>query len=323
MRLGAGGLVNEYLLVCLTTLHFLAANLAVGGPIAALWLQWRGRRGDVAADLYGRRLLRASLHGLYFGALLGIVAAWLWWRGHPVEVERAFRAIPRSRYEFGVAELAFSAICFEAWLAMWRRGRMPRIAWLIGLAGVTNTAYHFPTLFAVLAVLSTRAVPAGETIRFLTLLGDGEVLARTAHFLLASLAAAGALLLMLAAHATDDAGERLKRRAAWLALVPTLLQWPVGIIVLLELPSASREALLGGDVAAASLFGLSLGAVVVLMHKLVGAALARSSLGEIRSVLLWFGLTVALMTAVRQQARKPLYARGTDGGKIVTVAQLH
>lgn len=293
--------MTEALSIALLTLHFTAANIAVGGPLLALWLARRGERGEAAADRIGRRMLRLSLVGLYVGSLLGVVAAYVWWRGAPTSVERVFRALPRSRYEYGVAELVFSAVCWELWLRWWSLGVRRRLGWWLGLAGATNVVYHFPTLFAVLAVLAERTLAPGETVRFVTMLGDAEVLTRTFHFVLASLAVAGATLAWW-----SERDDRLKRRGAQIALAATVVQWPLGLGVLVSLPDASRAALLGGSLTAATLFGLSLAAVVVLMHHLSAAAFGTSSRRELRTLLVWLGITITLMTAVRQSARKPL-----------------
>ncbi|MCE9607686.1 MAG: hypothetical protein K8U03_22590, partial [Planctomycetia bacterium] len=260
-------------------------------------------------------------HGLYAGAALGATAAYVWWSAHPAEVSAAARALPMSRYYFAVAELAFSAACFEIWLRLWRRGtRRAVVGRFFAVAAITNTIYHFPTLFAILSVLSTRPDEASGAVRFLTYLGDPEVLARVAHFSAASLAVAGVLLAALAASIGPAAAERtdgkpsaseialgLKTRGAMIALITTVLQWPIGIIVLLQLPEISREALMGNSAGATMLFVISLVAVVMLMHRLAAAAFGETTFAEIRSLLLWLGITIVLMTAVRHYAREPLY----------------
>ncbi|MBL9083201.1 MAG: hypothetical protein JNK76_15415 [Planctomycetales bacterium] len=316
----------DLLQILVTALHLTAVNAAFGGPILALWLFWRARcRGDAVADAVGMRLLRGSIHGLYAGIVLGFLAAWLWWTARPQQVTLAFRSLPHSRYAFTVGELVFSAVCFEAWLAIWRRGSSrPVLAAVLAVLAITNTVYHFPTLFSILSVLSTRTSAAVLPLRFVSILVDPEVLIRVAHFSLASLAVAGAMLMALAAvkprrirreepsttrneeTLVADA-QRLKSRGALVALVCTLLQWPVGVIVMLQLPEAARDSLLGHDVSTTTLFALSLGAVVMLMHRLATAAFGESSPAEVRSGLLWLGITIALMTAVRHFSREPLY----------------
>lgn len=316
--------MSDLVAIVMTTLHLTAANVAVGGPFIALWLYRRyGRSGDVGANLAGQRLLRASLVMMYFAAAAGVAAAFVWWNSAPLPVERAFRALPRSRYEFGVAEFVISAVCYEIWLRMWRSGSpRRRTAWWIGLFGATNVAYHFPTLFTMLSVLSTRSLADGETFRFVALLGDAEVLTRTAHFLLASAAVSATVMMWFASDGVSAQSERLQTIAARISLICTVLQWPVGIGVLFTLPETSRDMLLGGETLTAALFGVSLAAVVGLMHALAVPAFAAAGRREVRMALVWLGVTVALMTAVRQYARKPFYPTTAEATQVQAVARL-
>ena len=319
----------DLLQILVTALHLTAVNAAFGGPILALWLYIRSRRrNDPLADAVGLRLLRGSMHGLYTGMVLGVVAAWLWYTAQPREVLIAFESLPHSRYYFTIAELGFSTVCFEAWLVLWRTGsRRAGLGYFLAAVAITNTVYHFPTLFSILSVLSTRPAAPELPLRYVSVLVDPEVVARVTHFTLASLAVAGAMLMALAMvnpkllvknPPTSSDGEpavadlatasaRLKARGAQIALVATLLQWPVGVVVMLQLPEAARDTLLGYHVAITSLFALSLGAVVMLMHRLATASFGESTAAEIRSGLLWLGITIAMMTAVRHLSREPLY----------------
>ena len=319
----------DLLQILVTALHLTAVNAAFGGPILALWLYIRSRRrNDPLANAVGLRLLRGSMHGLYTGMVLGVVAAWLWYTAQPREVLIAFESLPHSRYYFTIAELGFSTVCFEAWLVLWRTGsRRAGLGYFLAAVAITNTVYHFPTLFSILSVLSTRPAAPELPLRYVSVLVDPEVVARVTHFTLASLAVAGAMLMALAMvkpkllvknPPTSSDGEpavadlatasaRLKARGAQIALVATLLQWPVGVVVMLQLPEAARDTLLGYHVAITSLFALSLGAVVMLMHRLATASFGESTAAEIRSGLLWLGITIAMMTAVRHLSREPLY----------------
>jgi len=319
--------LHDLLQIFTTAVHLVCVNLATGGPLLALGLYRRAlRRDDPAADVVGRRLLRASLHGLYGGVALGALSAWLWWQAHPDELRSGFNALPFSKFYFALLELLFSAACFEVWLRLWRsRSPRVRLTWFIGFLGVTNTVYHFPTLFSILSVLSTRSLAAGTSVRFVSMLADGEVLSRVFHFLLASLAVSGATLCALAMTRSrapvpenpldpseppaDDPFRRLQFRGALTALVTTLLQWPVGVTVLLFLPEVSRNELLGDQWAAAMLFALSLAAVVMLMHRAATAVIDRPTVQVVRSMLLWLGTTIVLMTAVRHFAREAAYGR--------------
>ena len=72
------------------------------------------------------------------------------------------------------------------------------------------------------------------------------------------------------------------------ARVPTVLQLVVGMLVLLALPERGRDGLLGGDRVGTLLFGLSIVAAIVLMHRLANIAagdVQRSNL--IMSMALW------------------------------------
>lgn len=344
--------MSDLFQILLTALHLTSVNAAFAGPILALWLDVRRtRHADAVADALGRRLLRVSLHGLYGGAVFGVMSAFVWYNSHPAEVTAAARALPTSRYYFAVAELVFSAVCFELWLMLWRRGsRRALVGRFLAVAAITNTIYHFPTLFAVLSVLSTRSNEAIAGISFLRHLGDGEVLARVAHFSAASLAVGGALLAALASligprssgpkssgpissgstpvEATPaepivvppasafDVAARLKARGGLIALITTVLQWPIGIVVVLQLPEASREALMGHSMSATMLFVISLVAVVVLMHRLSAVAFGETTRAEVRSALFWLGITIFLMTGVRHYAREPLYLTNLDSSSV-------
>lgn len=319
----------DLLQILVTALHLTAVNAAFGGPILALWLYIRSRRrNDPLANAVGLRLLRGSMHGLYTGMVLGVVAAWLWYTAQPREVLIAFESLPHSRYYFTIAELGFSTVCFEAWLVLWRTGsRRAGLGYFLAAVAITNTVYHFPTLFSILSVLSTRPAAPELPLRYVSVLVDPEVVARVTHFTLASLAVAGAMLMALAMvkpkllvknPPTSSDGEpavadlatasaRLKARGAQIALVATLLQWPVGVVVMLQLPESARDTLLGYHVAITSLFALSLGAVVMLMHRLATASFGETTAAEVRSGLLWLGITIAMMTAVRHLSREPLY----------------
>lgn len=319
----------DLLQILVMALHLTAVNAAFGGPILALWLYIRSRRrSDSLADALGLRLLRGSMHGLYSGMVLGIIAAWLWYSAQPREVLIAFESLPRSRYYFTIAELGFSAVCFEAWIVLWRTGSLRKgLGYFLAAMAITNTVYHFPTLFSILSVLSSRPAATELPLRYVHVLIDPEVVARVTHFTLASLAVAGAMLMALAtakpkalaaaltsSHTAESASAdlvaasaRLKARGAQIALVATLLQWPVGVVVMLQLPEAARDTLLGYHVAVTLLFALSLGAVVMLMHRLATASFGESTAAEVRSGLLWLGITIAMMTAVRHLSREPLY----------------
>lgn len=295
--------------ILVTALHLMMVNIAVGGTALILWLHVRSRTRTEAGVL-GRRLLRIAIYGLYGGAVSGLVAAWLWWLGRPVETERVAGIVPVSRYYYAAAEFVFSLACFEGWSRWWDARR--KTAWLLGFLGFTNLVYHFPTLFAILGVFSVKPFNAVRPPSYLTLLGDSEVLARFAHFFVASFAVGGTLAYALPQQPDDeartaDARERLQRRTALVALVATLLQWPLGIAVIVAMPEVARNNLLGDDGLLTAMFVGSLGAVVVLMHKLAAGAFGKTTPREARAAFVWLAVTIGLMTAVRFFSREALY----------------
>lgn len=297
--------------------HLLALNVAAMGPVVCLWLHWRdGRRGDELAGCVGRRLAATSIAGLVVGTLLGgsLLAA-LWLADDRLFFEAAGR-VPARRYWFGAAEWVFSLVCLGGYLLLWRRwpgragwGRLG-VMWTLAVLGATNLLYHFPTLFAAIAVLE--AEPArGAAPDFMSLLARGETLARLLHFALASVAVSGLVIMGDALRMRRLQADQQARRqvAAWggrIALVPTLLQWLAGTYLLVQLPEASRAALLGGDWIGTSLFGGSLLASVALMHQLAAAAMGDASPRSILWAMTLMALTVLLMVAARQQARQAL-----------------
>lgn len=302
--------------ILVTALHLIAVNAATGGTALALGLHMQSRNSEAFAR-FGPRLLQFACVGLYAGTIPGFAAVWLWWLDAPAELERAAAILPTSRYYFAAAELVFSAACFEVWRHWWSRRRWT--AWLIGIAGFTNLAYHFPTMFAVLSVYAGRTWRFSQPPAYLTLLNDAEVLARVVHFLLASVAVGGVLLYALP-EAVDEArrasADRLRRRGAQIALTATLVQWPVGMFVLVSLPDGVRGAMLGDDARLTVLFVVSLGAVIVVMHRLAAASFGEVGRRSMRSALWWLGVTVVLMTAVRHYVRttsRPVAAVATRG----------
>jgi hypothetical protein len=123
-------------------------------------------------------------------------------------------------------------------------------------------------------------------------------------------AAAGVGLMLVAtrlpaaaASQGSPVSEELLRIGAWSALWPTLLQWVAGVIVLAQLSPAAREALLGGDMVATTLFALALVASLGLLHVLAAAALGPAQpQAALRSAGL-LALVVLLMVGTLQRAR--------------------
>ena len=303
----------EVLLIASLSLHLLAVNVATGGPLVCLWLKRRERKqGDAAAGQLGRYLAWQSVHGAVIGIVLGSLSVGLLWLGDSENFFAAVSAVPRRRLWFGVVELVFFVVCMAVYAAGWQRiGRRPWLHAGIGLLAATDLIYHFPPLFAAIAVLETRPELWGRELaytEFLKLLVEPETLARLVHFLLASIAVTGALVMyyslgMRRREAEEDAG----RVAAWggrLALAPTLLQLAAGVYLLMALPQADRARLLGGDWLAASLLAVSLLATLGLLHHLAAVSLGDAGRREVVRSLALMGLTVLLMVGARQFMRR-------------------
>jgi hypothetical protein len=179
------------------------------------------------------------------------------------------------------------------------------------LAG-TNLAYHFPTMFAILGVHSVRPLTWGNELLFVDALLDGEVMALTTHFLLASLAVTGALLMLLAhrqaiEHPHSNMAPRFVAYGARFALTPTLMQLLSGTLLVLQVADETRDRLLGGDLVSTSAFLAGVVLTVILMHKLSAIALGELNVAEVwLASLLMLGV-ILLMVAALQETRAITY----------------
>lgn len=321
----------DTLLVLVVTVHLLAVNVATAGPFVCMWLAWRrsttqGQTDDESTHLRVERFLtKQSFLGLVGASLLGAVALYILWLMQPTAYLRAAQAIPSRRYWFGLVEVGFSLGCLAWCLALLKRevrSSKGRTRWRIALNLFTGTnlLYHFPALFAIAGVLSTRPLREGTTIHFQRWMLDAEVLARTLHFLLASFAITGVLLIWLACRlARQGHPEANARRiAVWgarVSLVPTLLQLASGVWVLVAMPAANRDLLLGEDWLGTLLFALSLFATLALVHRLVAVALGAFHDRELVGCVVLTLLVVTLMAGVRHRARFQAL-RHADASKI-------
>ncbi|HEY5313429.1 MAG TPA: hypothetical protein VIK18_12960 [Pirellulales bacterium] len=294
-------------LVAVLIVHLLAVNLASAGPLVGIWLFWKAwRRADRACASAGRRLIVWSLAAVGVGILTGGVALALAWSAMPGFFAAAGR-LPASRYWFGGVELVFYVACLAGVLRISRvedlvhRRRFWGIAALLVLAGL-DLVYHFPPLFVGLNVLASRPDDWTGPVHFVQLLVDPQVAAMVLHFVLAAAAAGGVALMLLAKADDAPTRERLVTAGARLTLGATILQLPVGALVLFHLPPASRDALLGGDALASVLFGLALVATLGLLQRTAGIALGETEPRAVRTAALWFALIVLLMVVAQQRA---------------------
>lgn len=308
--------VLDALLVIVTAVHLLAVNVSASGPFVGLWLQARERRGDAAAGAAGRLLAWWSLGALAVGIFLGLAALGLLWIGHRGPYFDAWSLIPASRYWFGIAELAFYAACVAWHLALWKPEAPKWYArfgwWLLPILAGTNLMYHFPTLFAVIATLSTRPELGGPDFKFTAAILEPEALARSLHHLLASVSVTGVVLMGLRprieARAGNAAGaNRIAVAGARMALATSALQLVAGVFLLMALPTTSREALLGQDLTSAGLFVVSLAATFVLLHLLAASSIGKVDPRTARRAMLAMFVVVLSMSAVRHHARAGIF----------------
>ncbi len=299
----------QIVLVLSLSAHLLLVDIAMAGPLVCVWLAWRAtRRADPMAGRAAIALARISIGALVGGIVIGgVLLAIHGWMGDGAYFS-ALGAVPVSRLWFGCAELLFSLVCMSAYLALWDRWKQrPGAHRLLAIAAASNLLLHFPALFAIVSVLSTRGELVGQTLDgagYRRMLIDGEILSRVAHVWLAAFAVTGVLLMVLArrlavAEGQAAAGQRLIQRGAWLGLVPSLLQIPAGLWLAWQMPDTAREPLFGSDPLATGLFMVSLLLALVLIHTLAAVALGDHEPRNIGRSMALLVILILLMVGTR------------------------
>jgi hypothetical protein len=239
------------------------------------------------------------------------VLGWLKWTAD----YRALWTGPLSyKLHWGAAELLFS-LMLAAGYWLWVRGPGGNSRWArlgrgaVALLSGTNLLYHFPLLFIVAARLHSAGAVTGERIggaEFRRHLLAGETPALAIHVGLASLAVAGVLLLglalRLARRGQDNDGSDVAVWGGWWALVPTLLQLPVGLWTLTMLPAGAQANLMGNDALGTVLFLSAMVAALWLTRELVGVVMGETMRPALVRAMAAMLVTVALMTAMQQVA---------------------
>jgi hypothetical protein len=317
----------DLLMVIVVSAHLLAVGWAVAGPFIGLWLAWQQRRhGNPIAGDFGKQVLGLSLVALLAAILLGVLALGLPWSAHRHPYFDAAAQVPSRRYWFGLVELVFSTICLAAAWKTWPAESTDDSAarfwsrWCLILLAATNLTYHFPPLFAVVGVYCTRAELWGTGLPFTSMLVDPEVFARTLHHLLASFAIAGGTLAYLTRPSAFAALPEVARGcpAAWggrIALAAVAGQLLSGTHVLVEMPAASRDRLLGGDIIATVAFAASLLATVALLHTLAVVALGDAGKRQLATAVVLVVLVVLLMVAARHRTRQ-FFTQATNSSQM-------
>ena len=321
-------MVVEIIVALILGAHLLCVDLAAAGPLVCLWLDRKEGRGDEEAGRAGRFLLKASLHALLVGTLLGVVAGcFLWDAQYREQLMRL-----ASRVHFGVWEWLFSLVLLYLYLLSWRDattccGAKRRLRWFLPLLASTNLLYHFPPLFLIFSQLN----PAGAELtsaEFRARLVDGYVVARTVHFCLAALAVSGITLIIytLKKGGSAETTEQTYQPARWgarLALVATLLQLPVGIWIILQMGPAAQRTVMGGSLITTGLFVASLIGALALMHCLSVLAFgAFQRVLAVRTISLMI-LVILLMTLVARQSRQQEAAWREALPEPVPIAYVH
>lgn len=287
--------------------HLVCMNVATAAPLVCIWLKRREvRQADVEAGRLGRFLAWRSVTLLLIGIVLGLLAGEVLSFSGERKFFEALAIVPRRRLWFGVVELLFFLLLMLWYARAWPRANRPTL-WHPALAilAATDLIYHFPPLFAGIAVLQEQKIPSDELTyaQFLALLYAPETLARVLHFLLASFAVTGAVVLVhLLRHSRAESAAFAPRWIAWsgrLALFPSLVQLLAGGYLLFVLPRAQQEQLMGGDWLATGCFAASLIAAFALMHSLASLAFGEPGRSHVVRSLWLMILVLLTMTAAR------------------------
>ena len=308
------GVIVAVIGVLLLAAHLLAMNVPSSAPLVCIWLHARGRRGDVAADTVGRQLALVSLWSLLAGTLLGAaLIAFLWAIGDG-GYWHAVQRFPIQAYGVAFAELAFTVACLAVYVFTWERWRVrPWLHALVAVLATTNLLYHFPPLMIALGNLASRPELAQEELItrpvFRGLLLRPDLLAQVLHFVVASAAVGGVALMLLAdrRRAAEDQAAAvggLIAAGGRIALAASLIQLAVGVWVLVQLPGASRWALLGDDWIAGGMFFLAVLAAFGMLYALAGVALGDTRTIAIRRAAVLMLLVVLFMTAALTRSRR-------------------
>jgi hypothetical protein len=302
----------EILITLLLATHLLCVNVAAAGPLVCLWLEWKQGRGDALAGRTASYLGQASLATLLLGGLLGLAIGGASWS----DSYAALWAGPMSRKAlWGVGEYVFSLLLAGGYV-LWRRAATDRLRGLrcfVLLLNGTNLLYHFPFLFTVAHDVFLRGEPTEPLTasQFRGWMAQPDVLARVVHVVLASFAVTGVTLIgyglrLQRREEAEADGERVSRWGGYLALIPSLLQVPVGLWLITVLPPDWQSRVLGGDLTAVVLLGGSVLLALFLLQELANIAFGEViHRKQLVRVMVTMVAIVLLMTGVLRRMRPP------------------
>lgn len=304
--------MHEILIIFLLAAHLLCVNVASAGPLVCIGLDWREGRGDALAGRAASYLGQASFVTLLLGGLLGLAIGALSWseRYHSLWTgPMAYKAA------WGIGEYVFSLLIALGYV-FWRRAapqRLRGLRYFVLLLSGANLLYHFPFLFTVAndVFLLEREWP--ETLKsaaFRHEMMRPDVLARVVHVVLASFAVTGVTLigygLRLQRQTGMDAdGQRVSRWGGYLALVPSLLQVPVGLWLIAVLPAPWQARALGGDVPSVLLLVASVLLALFMLQELANVAFGEAQRKQLVRIMIAMVVIVLLMTGVLRRIRPP------------------
>lgn len=294
--------------VLVFAVHLMCVDLAAAGPLVATWLDWRAARynrpvlGDAA-----KYLAFSALAAGVLGIAMGLLTLVLLRSFDPGRLAAAFERLPGSEWWMIAAELLVYFALLSVYVATWNRWRKHRF-WhrLLAILAGTNLLYHFPPLFVVVSIAGTRPELSNHPLTHAfvrSLLLDPETVSRTLHHWLAAFAVSGVFLagfeLRQLRNGNNNTESALAARfGARLALAVTLLQIPVGVWLITQLPAIGRESVLGEDAISTALLVVSLTAALGLMHFLASAALGTTARRTLLGMMGMLSLVILLMSAV-------------------------
>ncbi len=312
--------------VILLAVHLFAVNIAAAGPLFCIWLHGRGRNGDDVAWQVGRRLARIAIGCLIAGILLGLLQLGIAATGGNLRYWEVIQQLPFREYVYILLEIAFSAVFMTIYVLAWERWRdRPWRHALLAILAATNLLYHFPPLMTVLSELTARPELADTVVltrpAILGLMVLPEVIAFVAHFVVASVAVTGNLLMLLARHEStcvdgksDGDRNNMVIAGARITMAASLAQLGTGLWVLVELPTPARNGLTGDDWLATMLFVTAIFAVVALLHALSAIAFGHASHEAILRCTVLMLIVLLLMTATLARSRHLLASQVVKGG---------
>ena len=297
------------LLVLTFTLHILAMNVTVGGTVIAVVSDYLGRRRQderyrrlaahvvallpltLAATItlgVAPLLFIQTLYGQFFYTS-SILLAWPWMAVVPLVV------------------VAYYGIYLYAWqgdrLGDWR-------IWVGAGSALLLIVVAFLYVNNITLMLTPdrwRDIYASHSNGLFLNTGEGTLVPRLLHFLVAAPAVAGAALVVYALFMKNRSPEgyatwATRYGAVWF-LVPTLIQAALGPLFLFRLPSFVRDPYVGDDTLRTALLVAGIGAAVLALVAMAASLRLRNPLPAGLTGGFCLVATVSLMSVTRHLVR--------------------